>query len=98
MANLNEAAVAAHAARAPYASDMKKLYGDGIFRDTQRAFAIIGEALEAFQQTPELFSPFTSKYDAFLKGKVRLSPQEERGLGSTWTPTRETAFAATRIK
>jgi cytochrome c peroxidase len=38
-------------------------------------------ALAAFQSTPE-FSPFTSKYDYFLKGKTKLSPSETRGLAA----------------
>jgi cytochrome c peroxidase len=80
MANSDEAAVVAHAARAPYAAQMRHLYGEKIFGDTHRAFIAIGEALEAFQETPELFSPFTSKYDAFLRGQVELSAQELRGL------------------
>jgi cytochrome c peroxidase len=80
MANADEAAVVSHAARAPYAAEIKRLFGESVFADRQHAFAAIGEALEAFQQTPELFSPFTSKYDAFLRGQVRLNIQETRGL------------------
>lgn len=80
MANTTEAQVVARAAHAPYAAEMRRLYGDKIFEEPKRAFIVIGEALEAFQQTPELFSPFTSKYDAFLRGQVQLSAQEARGL------------------
>jgi cytochrome c peroxidase len=80
MANADESSVVAHASRASYAAEMRRVFGEQIFGDTARAFAAIGEALEAFQQTPGLFSPFTSKYDAFLRGQVQLSPQEERGL------------------
>jgi cytochrome c peroxidase len=36
--------------------------------------------LEFYQQTPAVFSPFSSKYDAFLRGAARLTPQETRGL------------------
>jgi len=80
MANAREAAVVAHASQAPYAGQMKQLYGDDVFDQQQRAFAAIGEALEAFQQTPGLFSPFTSKYDAVLRGQARLTARENRGL------------------
>ncbi|MBS0614410.1 MAG: cytochrome-c peroxidase, partial [Proteobacteria bacterium] len=48
----------------------------------------IGEALEAYQQTPAEFSPFTSKYDAFLRGEARLSEQEVRGLAAFNDPLR----------
>ncbi len=88
MANPDEAAVVVHASRAPYAAGMKKLYGDGIFGDAKRAFAVMGEALEAFEQTPELFSPFSSKYDAFLRGQVKLTAAEERGLVAYMDPSR----------
>jgi cytochrome c peroxidase len=80
MANSDESQVVAHASRAPYAAEMRRLFGEQVFGDSALAFAAIGEALEAFQQTPALFSPFTSKYDAYLRGQVRLTPQEARGL------------------
>src|SRR5271168_3742074 len=78
MANSSEAAVVARAAAAPYASQMRQISGGTIFAATHRAFAAIGEALEAYQQTPEEFSPFTSKYDAFLRGQTQLTLQELR--------------------
>ena len=88
MANSSEAAVVARAAAAPYASQMRQIYGDTIFTETHRAFAAIGEALEAYQQTPEEFSPFTSKYDAFLRGRTQLTAQELRGLDAFNDPAR----------
>ncbi len=88
MANRSEAAVVAHAAGAPYASQMQRIYGDRIFEDTHRAFVAIAEALEAFQQTPQEFSPFTSKYDAFLRSQTQLTPQELRGLAVFNDPAR----------
>ena len=88
MANSSEASVVAHAAAAPYASQMRRIYGDSIFRDAHRAFAAIGEALEAYQQTPAEFSPFTSKYDAFLRGQTELTAQEARGLAVFNDPAR----------
>jgi cytochrome c peroxidase len=88
MANESEAAVVAHAATAPYASEMRRLYGDTIFKETHRALAAIGESLEAYQQSPQEFSPFTSKYDAFLRGQTKLTPQEARGLEAFNDPAR----------
>jgi cytochrome c peroxidase len=88
MANISEAAVVARAARAPYAARMRELYGATVFADTHRAFSAIGEALEAFQESPELFSPYTSKYDAFLRGQVALSEQEARGLAAFNDPAK----------
>jgi cytochrome c peroxidase len=37
-------------------------------------------ALEVFQQSPEDFYPYSSKYDAFLRGKAELDAREQRGL------------------
>jgi cytochrome c peroxidase len=88
MANESEAAVVTRAAAAPYASQMRRLYGHSIFGNTHRAFAAIGEALEAYQQTPQEFSPFSSKYDAFLRGQTELSAQEARGLQAFSDPAR----------
>jgi cytochrome c peroxidase len=80
MANDGEAGVVGRAARASYAPQMRALYGKDIFHDTHRAFLALEEALEAYQEMPAEFSPFTSKYDAFLRGQVQLTPEEARGL------------------
>jgi len=37
-------------------------------------------ALAAFQQTPAEFFPYSSRYDAFLRGEIELTEQEERGV------------------
>jgi len=37
-------------------------------------------ALEVFQQVPKEFYPYTSRYDASLRGQVQLNAQEQRGL------------------
>ena len=37
-------------------------------------------ALEAFQQTPVEFYPYSSRYDAVLRGQATLTMQEARGL------------------
>ena len=58
---------------------MRKLYGDAIFNDSHKALQAIGEAVEAYQQTPAEFSAYTSKYDFVLRGQVKLSDQEARG-------------------
>jgi len=88
MANESEAAVVARAARASYAAQIRSLYGENIFKDTHRAFVALGEALEAYQETPAEFSPFTSKYDAFLRGRATLTEQETRGLAAFNDPAR----------
>lgn len=79
MANLGVTAVVEKVARAAYAGEVRRLYGGKIFASPSRAIASITEALEFYQQTPATFSPFSSKYDAFLRGTAQLSPQEARG-------------------
>jgi cytochrome c peroxidase len=88
MSNDSEAAVVARVSVAPYAPELRRLYGKEIFNEPHKAFAALGEALEAYQETPQEFSPFTSKYDAFLRGETKLTPQEARGLAAFNDPSR----------
>jgi cytochrome c peroxidase len=80
MANATPGAVVAAVAGAAYASEVRRIYGQAVFADPSRAFAAIAEALEFYQQTPLAFSPYSSKYDAFLRGTAQLTEQEDRGL------------------
>nr|WP_294509418.1 cytochrome c peroxidase [uncultured Rhodopila sp.] len=88
MAMADAAAVVAAAGQGAYAADLRALYGQEVFSHPQAAFAAVTEALEYFQQTPAVFSPFSSKYDAFLRGSVRLSEPEARGLAVFNDPAR----------
>ncbi|SCK16337.1 cytochrome c peroxidase [Variovorax sp. HW608] len=80
MANASEEDVARKLERAAYAGEMRSAFGDDVFRDPAAAFRAAGLALEVFQQSPADFYPFTSKYDAILRGEQKFSPAEERGL------------------
>lgn len=80
MANTNSADVAERAAQAPYAAKLRALFGDDVFDDPERALLAVTTALEAFEEDPTTFYPYSSKYDAYLVGKAVLSPQEARGL------------------
>jgi len=51
-----------------------------VLDDPQRGWNALVLALEVFQQSPQDFYPYDSKYDAFLRGKATLTPQEARGL------------------
>ncbi|MCO7225390.1 cytochrome c peroxidase [Pleionea sp. CnH1-48] len=63
-----------------HGTHFEKIYGADIWKDTSRAFDAIANALAAFQSS-EAFAPrFSSKYDAYLKGKVQLSALEQKGL------------------
>lgn len=80
MANGSAAGVAAKVRNAAYAGDVKKIFGNHVFDSPDKTFAAVVEALEAYEQTPADFYPYSSKYDAFLAGRAKLSAQEARGL------------------
>jgi len=80
MANRSPADVVTRVLTAPYAGELRALYGEAIFGDPDKAFAAIVEALEVFQQDARLFYPYSSRYDDYLAGRATLSPQEARGL------------------
>jgi len=80
MANDDEAAVAAKVRRASYAGDLIKIFGERAVDNDAATFAAVVEALETFEQSEKDFYPYSSKYDAYLAGRAKLTPQEARGL------------------
>ena len=80
MANDSPREVVEKVAKAPYAKQLEAVYGADLFKNDDRAFAAVLEALEVFEESPKDFYPYTSKYDAFLAGKTTLTPAESRGL------------------
>jgi len=80
MANGSAADVVARLEKAYYAAEFREAFGADVFQQPQRAFEAALSALDAFQQVPKEFYPFSSKYDAFLRGELELSEQEERGV------------------
>ena len=79
MANTSDMELAAKLRRAPYAALFRKAFGEHIFNDANRAVAAATSALQAFQQEPRDFFPYSSRYDAFLRGDIELTDQEARG-------------------
>ena len=79
MANPDKRSVVEKVRRAAYSPDFDKVFGKGALDDTEQAYERIAEALAAFERTSQ-FSPFSSKYDAWLAGKAKLTQQELRGL------------------
>jgi len=80
MANPSAAAVVSKLRRGPYAAKFRQLFGDDVFKRPGFAFEQALRALEAYQQTPSEFYPYSSKYDAYLRGEVALDDREKRGL------------------
>ena len=79
MANAGPVDVARRISKASYAGDFRSAFGTHIFDDPQRAFEAGLRALEAFQDEPAEFYPYSSRYDAYLRGDIDLTEQEERG-------------------
>ena len=61
-----------------YVASFKAIYGTEVFADANKAYAAMADSIAAFERT-ELFAPFDSKYDRFLRGDYQLSKQEELG-------------------
>jgi len=80
MANTGAADIAAKLSRTAYAAEFRAAFGAGIFRDPERALEAGLAALDAFQQVPAEFFPYSSRYDAFLRGELDLNEAEERGV------------------
>ena len=80
MANDSPAAVVARVRKSSYGGMLRGAFGAAIFADPEKAFDGIVQALEAFEQRHGEFYPYSSKYDHYLAGNVKLTAQEARGL------------------
>jgi len=62
-----------------YAELFTSAYGTDALSDPEIAFINMADAIEAYEKTDEV-SPFSSKYDFWLKGDTEFNKQELRGL------------------
>jgi cytochrome c peroxidase len=79
MNNPDTASIVAKIAVAPYAGLFEQIYGAGVFKDTDAAFADMVAAIVAYETGPQ-FRQFDSKFDAYRRGGATLSDSEARGL------------------
>ncbi len=86
MGNADARAVAAKLERAPYAGDLRRAF-DGAFDAPERAMEALGASLEAFLTSPAM-APFSSRFDAFVRGEGSLAPLEQRGLALFEDPSK----------
>lgn len=63
-----------------YADELERIFGMQIWQQDTHLIDAVGQALAAFQSSEEFAPRFTSKYDAYLQGKVQLNEQEQNGL------------------
>jgi cytochrome c peroxidase len=92
MNNPSKQAVVDKVRAGTYAELMRKVYGDNVFDDVDSAYANIAQAIAAFENTPR-FRPFSSKFDAFLGGKAKLTPAEARGFALFKDPKKGNCIA-----
>ena len=78
MNNRDLAQIAHKIASAKYAADFRREFGD-VFSNPSDAVRALGQALEAFLTSDEM-APFSSKYDAYVRGEAKLTSLEARGL------------------
>jgi cytochrome c peroxidase len=79
MANPDKTTVVTKVARSDYAALFQQVYGTEVFYNIETAYDNVGDAIAAFEKT-SFFSPFSSKYDAYLNGKAILNDVELTGL------------------
>jgi cytochrome c peroxidase len=79
MANKDMDAVVA-SVQVAHGLEFRAVFGAKVFEDKSAAFKGVLMALEAYQQNPAEFYPYSSKFDAFLRHETALSAQELRGL------------------
>jgi len=79
MNNKDAASVVRKIAASTYAQMFKDEFGSQIFSNPTLAFQKIGVAIAAFERTSSL-QPFSSKYDQFIQGKTKFTPQESNGM------------------
>ena len=78
MGNRDLAGVARHLEASAYASDLRAEF-TGVFDSNESAALALGLCVEAFL-TSHAMSPFSSRYDEYVRGHVQLAPLEARGL------------------
>lgn len=79
MANRSEADLARRLKGAAYAPLFRAAFDEHVFDEPSRTVAAALRALQVFQHEPREFFPYSSRYDAFLRGEVDLNDQEARG-------------------
>ncbi|MEO6936235.1 MAG: cytochrome c peroxidase [Collimonas sp.] len=80
MDNKSAAALLEKLRSAPYAEDLRKLFGANVFDNSGLALSEALFALGRFQLEDPSFHPYDSKYDYYLAGQAKLSAEESRGL------------------
>jgi cytochrome c peroxidase len=95
MNNRDAEQIAGKVARGSYAADFRREFSES-GDDPEAMLAAVGQALEAFLMSAEM-APFSSKYDAFVRGETRLTALEARGLKLFKDPDKGNCISCHRI-
>ena len=79
MNNADAPALIAKVAKAAYAGEFRKEWGDGVFANPEAALDAVAASIAAFERT-RVFQPFTSKFDHVMRGEAKFTEEEQRGL------------------
>lgn len=82
------ATLAAKLKQADYAESFRRLFGPDIFHDAGLTVSEAMFAIGRYEEEDPSFHPFTSKFDAWLAGRARLSAAERRGYDAFNDPKR----------
>jgi cytochrome c peroxidase len=83
MANRDASSLIDRLRRSALAQEFRRTFseaGEDVLEQPEQALGWLTSVLEVYQQSARDFYPFTSKYDAVVRGQAQFSPQEERGL------------------
>jgi cytochrome c peroxidase len=77
--NNTKAGVIKAVRKSAYAAIFRQVYGRDSLNNVETAYDLVAKAIAIFETTKP-FNSFTSKYDYYLKGKVKLTAKEQSGL------------------
>lgn len=62
-----------------YKAAFQQLFGERIFEDPEKAYEAMSQSIARFEKT-DLFAPFDSKYDRYLRGEYKMTSKEDLGM------------------
>jgi cytochrome c peroxidase len=92
MNNDSASAVVNKVRRAGYAPLFRHVFGADALDDPDAAYQHVGEAIAAFEETAT-FHPFSSKFDAALRGEAQLDAVESQGFALFTDPQKGNCIA-----
>jgi cytochrome c peroxidase len=95
MNNRDSAQIALKIAGSRYAADFRREFGE-VTDDPEATVIALGDALEAFLTSDDM-APFSSKYDAYVRGDAKLTSLEARGLKLFKDPDKGNCVSCHRI-